>query len=56
MDSLRSLFPLIPCSFFDIAQTNAVEFVKMQMRMLDLIKDQSNAYLREIDESINRAA
>jgi len=56
IDCCRTLFPLIPSSFFDIAQSNVVGFVRMQMRMLDLISSQNRTYLKEIDDTIQRAA
>src|SRR5512146_189521 len=55
IDSLRNLFPLIPSSLFDLAQTNTVDFIRMQMRLLDLMTNQGKTYIREIDETVRRA-
>ncbi len=41
---------------FDIAKANMIEFVRMQMRMLDLVTKQSKTYIKDIDETVRRAA
>lgn len=55
MDCYKSIFPLVPPMFFDVAKTNLVELARMQMRVLDLLTKQSKRYMRDIDES-KRAA
>ncbi len=56
MDCFKSVFPMMPPTFFDVAKTDIVEFARMQMRMIDLITKQSKKYVREIDETVKRAA
>lgn len=56
IDCCKTAFPMIPSTFFDVAQSNIAGVVRMQMRMLDLISTQNKAYLKALDDTIRRAA